>query len=177
MQQFDERELVLGCVNNERVWQERLYRKYFGTMNSMCLKYTNGNKDIALEILNNGFLRVFQKLHTFSFAGSLEGWIRRLVYHSISDYYKANARYAAALLLEDHDQPTHDNTLNNLYVEDIQTLIKKLPPATQKVFNRYALEGYSHAEIAAEFNISEGTSKWHISSARETLKKLIYQSA
>ncbi|HMN89885.1 MAG TPA: sigma factor [Saprospiraceae bacterium] len=70
--QYTERELVQGCVQNNRSHQEILYRRYFPTMMRMCMRYTD-DREVALEIVNTGLLRVFQKLHTFSLAGSLEG--------------------------------------------------------------------------------------------------------
>ncbi|NUO02410.1 MAG: sigma-70 family RNA polymerase sigma factor, partial [Saprospiraceae bacterium] len=86
--QYSEKEMVEGCVRNERVWQEALYRRFFPAMIQMCMRYTS-DRETAMEIVNAGFLRVFKKLHTFTFSGSLEGWIRRIVFHSISDHFKS----------------------------------------------------------------------------------------
>lgn len=167
-----EKELVEGCVRNDRQCQEILYRKYFPTMLRMCMRYTD-DRDKALEIVNNGFLRVFKKLHTFSFKGSLEGWIRRLVYHSVSDYFRSNKQKIRFLDLEDRDDAVEQTALDKLYVEDILKLVDLLPPATQQVFRMYAIEGYTHVDISKELGISTGTSKWHLSSARKKLKELI----
>ena len=87
---YSEQDLVAGCVRNERRFQELLYRQYFPKMMGMCMRYTK-DRDIAMQIVNNGFLRVFKKIDQFSFKGSLEGWIRRLVYHSVSDYFKKHS--------------------------------------------------------------------------------------
>jgi len=171
-EQYSEKALVEGCVKNDRYFQELLYRKYFDRMMRMCLRYTQ-DKDVAMEIVNNGFLRVFKKLHTFAFAGSLEGWIRRLVFHSLSDYFKKNRKTAQILEMEDRDMPTKDSALNTLYLEDLLKLVELLPAATREVFRLYAIEGYTHAEIAERVNISIGTSKWHLATARKKLKQLI----
>jgi RNA polymerase sigma factor (sigma-70 family) len=120
-------------------------------------------------------LRVFTKLHTFSFSGSLEGWIRRLVFHSLSDHYRKQSKPVHFLDVEDRDAPTREIALSNLYLEDILKLVEMLPDATRQVFYLYAIEGYTHAEIAEKVNISEGTSKWHLSAARKRLKQLIRQ--
>ena len=170
--QHTEKELIDGCIDNDRYAQEMLYRKYFQTMMRMVLKYTQ-DQEAAMEIINNGFLRVFKKIHTFSFSGSLEGWIRRLVFHSISDYFKKNTKTMHFLNLEDRDAPNKENALNSLYLEDMLKLAGNLPDATKEVFFLYAVEGYTHVEIAEMLNISTGTSKWHLSNARKKLKQLI----
>lgn len=169
---YEDEELVEGCLANRRFAQEMLYRKYFGSMMRMCLRYTQ-DKNQALEILNAGFLRVFNKLHTFSFSGSLEGWIRRLVFHSLSDYFRREVKPVHFLNLEERDGPAPEEALNRLYLEDIMLLTDRLPEMTRQVFYLYAVEGYTHLEIAKQLNISDGTSKWHLSKARQQLKQLI----
>jgi len=169
---YTEEELVAGCAANDRRAQEALYRRFFPEMLRMCRRYTR-DEDTALEILNNGFLRVFKKIHTFSFKGSLEGWIRRLVYHSMADYYRDNARYLHFLVLEDHDRPVQESSHEGFYEEDILRAVRTLPPVSQEVFRLYAIEGYSHAEIAETLQMSEGTSKWHLSTARQKLRELL----
>lgn len=173
--EYIEREVVEGCVRNERHAQEMLFRKHFDTMMRMCMRYTH-DRDKAMEIVNIGFLRVFQKLHTFQFKGSLEGWIRRLVFHSLSDYFRKDSKYLQFLVFEERDQSSQEKAHANLYAEDILKMVDKLPPATQEVFRLYAIEGYTHVEISKNTGISVGTSKWHLSNARKMLKKLIDQS-
>ncbi len=172
---YTERELVEGCIQNDRYCQELLYRKHFDTMIRMCMRYTE-DRDIAMEIVNNGFLRVFKKLDTFSFKGSLEGWIRKLVYHSLSEYYKKHSKYLQFIVLEERDKPINDHALSKIYEEDLLKLVDQLPPATKEVFRLFAIEGFTHKEIAKRVNISEGTSKWHLSAARKRLKQLIEQT-
>ncbi len=171
---YTEQELVEGCKQNNRSHQEWLYRLYFASMMQMCGRYTNDREE-AKTIVNDGFLRVFKKIELFTFKGSLEGWIRKLVWHSLSDHFRKQANYLHFLVLEDWDAPLPENTLNELYVEDILKLVDKLPPATQEVFLLYAIEGFTHVEIAKKINISEGTSKWHLATARKKLKKMIMQ--
>ena len=179
--EYNEAQIVAGCVQNDRTAQEILYRQHFAKMMQMCLRYTNGDREKALEIFNDGFLRVFKKINTFEFKGSLEGWIRRLVFHAISDYFKANRQYMDSIVFE---EPEHQNTegglkkvesggLSNLYFEDIIKMVDMLPPATREVFKLYAIDGYNHNEIAEQLGISVGTSKWHLSTARGKLKVLI----
>lgn len=167
---FTEEELVRGCVDNDRRAQEAFYRMFFPEMLRMVMRYTR-DEDTALEIVNNGFLRVFKKLNTFAFKGSLEGWVRRLVYHSMADHFRDNARYYNFLVLEERDQSVPERGHETFYEEDILQAVRALPPVSQSVFKLYAIEGYSHAEIAENLNISEGTSKWHLSTARQKLRE------
>lgn len=169
---YSEKELVEGCVNNDRYFQELLFRKFFPTMMRMCMRYAK-DENIAMEIVNIGMLRVFKKLHTFSFNGSLEGWIRRLVFHALSDYYKKHSKPVHFLELADRDEPVQPESLHKLYLEDILNLVELLPDATREVFHLYAIEGYTHVEISEKIKISVGTSKWHLSTARKRLKQLI----
>ena len=171
---LSEKDLVEACVANDRRAQEELFRRFFPTMMRMCMRYAE-DKAVAMEIVNAGFLRVFKKLHTFSFSGSLEGWIRRLIFHSLSDHFKKQTKSVHFLSIEDRDAPHESTALDQLFWEDIIKLVDYLPAASKEVFWLYAIEGYSHAEIAERANISVGTSKWHLSNARKKLKKLIHQ--
>lgn len=169
---YTEQELVDGCAANDRRAQEALYRRFFPEMLRMVRRYTR-DEDTAIEVVNNGMLRVFKKIHTFAYKGSLEGWMRRLVYHCMADYYRENARYLHFLVLEDHDQSVPERGHESFYEEDILKVVRTLPPTSQEVFRLFAIEGYSHAEIAEHLQISEGTSKWHLSTARQKLRDLL----
>lgn len=171
---YTDEELVAGCVENNRMCQELLYRKYFPTMMQMCLRRTNDREE-AMTIVNNGFLRIFKKIHLYSFKGSLEGWIRRLVWHSLADHFRGQSKSLHYLVFEERDQVEPSSPAQNLYFEDLVQLIDLLPAATREVFQLYAIEGYSHKEIGQQLNISVGTSKWHLSSARKKLKELIHK--
>lgn len=173
MENLSEKELVDGCARNERKCQEAMYRRFFPEMYRYCLRYA-GEEDKALEILNQGFLRVFKKIHTFRFQGSLEGWIRRLIFHAISDFFRAENRQATLVALSDHQYGIpgrRNDALENLYFEDLLELIdEQLPPVTHEVFRLFAIEGMTHKEIASTMGMSEGTSKWHLAHARKRLK-------
>lgn len=169
---YQDRDLINGCIRNDRVSQERLYRKYFHKMMGVCLRYTN-NQDQALEILNIGFLKVFQKIEKFQFKGSFEGWIRKIVFHSVSDYFRKEAKYGEMIIFEERDNAIKEQVLNRLYVDDLMKMVRSLPPATSKVFELYAIEGFNHREIGEHLGISEGTSKWHLAEARKKLKTML----
>jgi RNA polymerase sigma factor (sigma-70 family) len=171
LESHSEIEIVNGCIRNERFFQELLYRRHFPAMMRMCLRYTS-DRDQAMEIINNGFLRVFKKIEQFQFKGSLEGWIRKLVYHCMADYFKNNQRYVQFMVFEDRDEQrvVQEQATVSCYVDDLMQLVTTLPDTTQKVFKLYAVEGYTHDEIGKLLGISDGTSKWHLSSARQRLK-------
>ncbi len=166
---YTDEELVAACADNDRLAQEALYRRFFPEMLRMCRRHTRDD-EIALDILNRGFLRVFQKIHTFAFRGSFEGWVRRLIWHSLADYFRDNARYTHFLVFEERDDAVADQSNDVFHEEDILRAVRTLPPMSQEVFRLYAIEGYSHAEIAENLSISEGTSKWHLSTARQKLR-------
>jgi RNA polymerase sigma factor (sigma-70 family) len=176
---FNELDIAKRCAANERQAQELLYRRFFQTMLQMCLRYTGGDKDRALEILNDGCLRVFKKINLYEGRGSLEGWIRRLIFHAVSDYYKANNNYLKNIVFDElpiENQPKSrekEGALSTLFFEDLLVLVDYLPPATRQVFKLYAVEGFSHAEISEQLGITTGTSKWHLSEARNKLKTLL----
>lgn len=166
------KEIISGCIENNRAAQEKLYRLYFQSMFQMCVYYCRNEQD-AMEILNLGFLRVFQKLHLFRFEGSLEGWIRKVIYHVIMSELKLRNIESKADNLDEIEIALNDYTLENIFKEDLLDMVRKLPPATANAFLLFANEGYTHPEIAKKLNISVGTSKWHIATAREFLKKQI----
>lgn len=167
---YTDEELVQACSRNDRHAQEIFYRRFFPEMMRMCMRHTR-DENKATEIVNTGFLRVFKKMHTFSFKGSLEGWVRRLIYHSMADYFRENARYSHFLIFEERDEAVPEQSHHQFYEEEILRAVSKLPPMSREVFRLYAIEGYSHAEISSQLGMSEGTSKWHLSTARQRLRE------
>jgi RNA polymerase sigma-70 factor (ECF subfamily) len=138
----------------------------------MVRRYTT-DEEKALEILNNGFLKVFKKIDTFRAEGSLEGWIRRIVYHSVSDFFRKESSYLKFIVLEEAERKEGEDALNSLYYDDLMEIVESLPERSRQVFTMYAIQGFAHKEIADALDISEGTSKWHLSNARDQLKVLL----
>ncbi len=165
-------ELIQGCIRNERSAQERLYKLFYPKMMAMVRRYIDQNMQ-AEEVLNNGYLRAFQKIQQYTFQGSFEGWLRKIVFHAVSDYVKQNIRYSEKVILVEKDQFVHKDHADRLYYDQLLQLVQTLPDATRAVFNMYVLEGFSHKEISKMLNISEGTSKWHLSEGRRMLKDKI----
>ncbi len=171
---YTDEQLVKGCTENDRMYQEALYRRYFATMMRMCSRYTT-DESIALSICNDGFLKAFKKMGTYSFKGSLEGWIRRIVYHTLSDHFRKESKYIQFMVFEDRDEQSNPEIIPGLYFEDLMKLVQKLPITTEKVFKMYAIEGFNHREIGEKLGMSENTSKWHLANARRKLQGLIKQ--
>lgn len=165
-------ELIRGCMRNERSAQEQIYTMFYPRMMGVVRRYID-HIDQAEEVINNGFLRAFQKVNQYTFQGSFEGWLRKIVFHSVSDYVKQNTRYNENIVLVEKDQHVHKDHADNLYYNQLLELVHALPDATRSVFNMYVMEGYSHKEIGKALGISEGTSKWHLSEARRMLKQKI----
>src|SRR6185437_7298922 len=151
---------------------ERLYKLFYPKMMAMVRRYIDQNMQ-AEEVLNNGYLRAFQKIQQYTFQGSFEGWLRKIVFHAVSDYVKQNIRYSEKVVLVEKDQYVHKDHAERLYYNQLLQLVQTLPDATRAVFNMYVLEGFSHKEISKMLNISEGTSKWHLSEGRRLLKDKI----
>ncbi len=163
--------LIHGCRDGNRVAQEKLYRHFYPKMMSMVKRYTNGHQyHLAEEILNNGFLKVFQKIDSYEFKGSFEGWVRRVIYHSIFDYVRQNAKYTEKVLFVEKDQLIDSDHTSNLNYKELIRLVNELPENTRAVFNMYVMEGLPHKEISEILKMSEGTSKWHLFEARRLLK-------
>lgn len=165
--------IIKGCMQQERAAQAKLYHHFYPKMMAMVRRYFP-QPEHAEEILNNGFLKAFQKMNTFQFKGSFEGWLRKIVFHSVSDYVKANIKYTNHVTsMEDKEYFIHTEDADNITYQELLKLIHQLPGTSRVVFNMYVLEGLPHKQIGEMLDISEGTSKWHLSEARKILKNKI----
>ncbi|HVF97147.1 MAG TPA: sigma-70 family RNA polymerase sigma factor [Flavisolibacter sp.] len=166
--------IIDGCRQNNRKAQEALYRAYYKTMITICLRYTK-NDDDAVEVLNNGFLKVFQHINRYEFTkASLYTWIRTIVVNTCLDFVKKKARAEKHHELNNSvDVHVPADVVSRMKAAELLQLVRGLPPSTGAVFNLYVIEGYSHREIGKLLGISEGTSKWHLSEARKSLQQKI----
>lgn len=164
--------LIEGCLANNRKAQEGLYRHFYSFAMTIALRYSRDELDAA-DIMSHAFIKVFKSMHTFdSTKGSLHAWIKKIVVNEGLTHIKNRSRFSENVEIETVAEPGINNAaLEEMGAEEIMDLIKKLPPATHAVFVMYAVEGYNHREIGERLNISEGTSKWHLSEARKTLQQ------
>lgn len=170
-----EEELLAGCRKNSRVAQQALYATYSGKMYSLCCRYVKSSME-AEDVLVTAFTKVFEKIDQFKSEGSFEGWIRRIVVNEALTWLRKNRAMYLETNLEKADfELDYDKLSDHLETEDLLRMIQQLPTGYQIVFNLYAIDGYSHKEIAEQLNISENTSKSQLSRARVYLQKLLAQ--
>lgn len=153
--------------------QQQVYKLYAGKMMAICTRYGRDREE-AIEMLQEGFIRVFRKIDLYDESGSLEGWIRRVITNASLRVLERNARmYVAVGLEEIEHEYCADVIESDLAAEDLLAMIRRLPEGYRIVFNLYAIEGYSHEEIAEELGITVGTSKSQLSRARQALQKML----
>jgi RNA polymerase sigma factor (sigma-70 family) len=170
-----DKNVLQGCLKNDRRAQELLYKQFYGPMMSICLRYTRNEED-ALEVLHNGFLKAFKHLATYDAAkASLYTWIKTIMVNSAIDFIRSVQKFKNQVELKDNQEAgsIDNNAIQRLGSAELLKLVQQLPTATQTVFNLYVVEGYNHREIGDILGISDGTSKWHLSEARRQLKKLL----
>jgi RNA polymerase sigma-70 factor (ECF subfamily) len=182
----DQLHLLEGLKRNEREAQKRFYEIYHKKMLSICFRYFNNEED-ALDAMNRSFLKIFDKINQFKSEASLDVWIKRITINTCLDLIKKNKKYRQNFIHTDeftlYGEPNEENELEDdnysalldLPADVIYELVLQLPPASRTVFNLYAIDGYSHVQIAEQLKISTGTSKWHLSNARKILSKKLLQ--
>ena len=139
----------------------------------ICLRYSRTREE-AVEILNDGFIKIFTKLDHYSKGLSFKGWLRRVLINSAIDYFRRNERHYHSLDISHvYYESASENIIDKLSEEVIIAAIQRLPPSYRMVFNLYVIEGYTHEEIANQLNISVGTSKSNLAIARNKLKKIL----
>lgn len=143
-------------------------------MYAICLSYAK-DRSSAQDILQDGFVKVFEKIKTYQSEGSLEGWIRRIISNTAVDYYRKKSTLNKFIEFdpEPSDRKGANNISDSLHADEILEQVRKLPDGAQVIFNLYAVEGFSHKEISEKLQISEGTSKSQVNRARTLLQKLL----
>ena len=170
--------VIDGCKKDDRKSQELLYRSFYRVMMNLCLRYTKNEAD-ALEVLNTGFYKVFKNIRRYDTGqATIYTWIRTVIINNCLDFIKAKQAHKQTGEMEQAaDIHVPPSVINSMSASEILKLVRELPPATQAVFNLYVLEGYTHMEIAGLMNISDGTSKWHLSEARKKLQKMLKEQS
>lgn len=165
--------LLEGCKRGERKAQESLYKTMASRMMAVCLRYAKDTFE-AEDILQMGFVKVFQKVSEFRGEGSFEGWIRRIMVNTAIESYRKNLRSLNVVDIDEvYDQPQNTFDMSGLELKDLLNLVQELSNGYRMVFNMYVIEGYSHKEIAEQLGITEGASKSQLSRARAILKDKI----
>jgi RNA polymerase sigma-70 factor (ECF subfamily) len=166
-----EQHLVAALIRQERWAQQQLYEQYYGKMMGICLRYA-GSRDEALDLLHEGFIKVFQNIGRYRPGTSLPAWIRTIIVNTCIDYYRKAIRRRTDDITDAHylsdDAP---DVLSNLTEQEILAAVQELSPAYRAVFNLYVVEGYSHKEIGDALQITESTSRSNLVKARIKLQE------
>jgi len=166
--------LIQGCIVGDRHSQSQLYELFAPKMFVVCLRYSM-NREEAEEILQEGFLKVFEFIHQFRFAGSFEGWVRKIMVNCALSRYRSKSHLHPVVRLDTlvYDPPSETDIVSNLNAKELLLFIQSLPAGYRIVFNLFVFEGYKHREIAETLGISEGTSKSNLFDARAFLQKAL----
>ncbi|MGM9477569.1 RNA polymerase sigma factor [Pedobacter sp. GSP4] len=164
---------IEGCVRNERDSQKALYKHFYSFAMGICLRYTNDRLDAA-GILNDGFFKAFKNIDKYEASKSFMPWLGRIITNTAIDHYRANLKFADHADILDHENIVQlSSVYDKLAYNDLLALIQDLSPAYRTVFNLFAIDGYSHEEIAEMLGISVGTSKSNLFKARQKLQEML----
>ena len=189
MEKLELEDIIIGCKAGISRYQTALYNMFRPKMTCLIKRYIDCSY-IAEEIMNDGFLRIYAKIDLYEYIGSFEGWMRKIMYHSVSDAVKLDSRISsekkngwgrrgARVSVADETGLDLLNTKRGVYVtmvdrlgkDELDIMIERLPSSTGKAFKLY-INGARHSEIGKELGMAEGTSKWHINEARTRLQKI-----
>ncbi len=170
-------EILKACTRDDRKAINLLYEYGFRILMPICFRYNNNEED-ARASFNAGFIKILKGLEKADEKINFDAWAKRIMVNSLIDEYRKNKKYNARIARSDSEAELdyystgHNNEAeSNLGYENIMMLVKELPTTTAHVFNLYVIEGYTHKEIGEQLEMSEGTSKWHLSTARKLLRE------
>ena len=176
---MEERQLIEGCIRGESWAQKTLYELYAPAMMGVCQRYVC-NRETARDLLHDGFVKLFTKIHTYSGAGSFSGWTRRVFVTTALEYirHKDVLNNSADIEMFDFQDTESDvSVFEHLSANELIACIAKLPGGLRAVFNLHAIEGYSHDEIAKELKIKENTSRSKYNAAKKMLREMMEELA
>ncbi|MGK2864252.1 MAG: RNA polymerase sigma factor [Chitinophagaceae bacterium] len=173
---------IRGCALNNRESQKKIYSSFYGYAMSICHRYTSIEEN-AIEILNDGFLKVFVEIYRFKPAytdtmSSFKGWLRKIMIYTAIDHFRKNQKHSVTMELNEtymHLPSKEEDSLSKISYQEIINAIRYLTPGYRTVLNLFVIEGFSHEEIAKEIGISVGTSKSNLAKARKQLQKILYE--
>jgi RNA polymerase sigma factor (sigma-70 family) len=172
---------IRGCALNERESQKKIYNSFYGYAMAICDCYAN-NEDDAVEILNDGFLKIFKEVHRYKPAytneiNSFKGWLRKIMVCTAIDHFRKNQKHRVVGELDissAHVSVHEESGLDKISYDEIIRFIQNLSPAYRTVLSLFIIEGFSHEEIAEQLHISVGTSKSNLAKARKQLQKILF---
>lgn len=168
--------LIEGCLKGKTGAQKKLFECYRNAMLGICLRYVRDRME-AEDMMLEGFVNIFRKMHTYAHKGSFEGWMKKTMVYSAIDYYRKYKKEKFHSNIDEHEDliPEDPEILHEIGAAELVQLISKLPAGYRQVFNLFAVEGYSHKEIAELLGISENTSKSQYRKARHQLVSKLHK--
>lgn len=177
-----EQELVRGCSEKSGKHYHLLFERYYGKMFNVCRRYAKNHEE-ARDMVQEGFIRVFKTILQFKGEGSFEGWMRRVMVTTCINYYHKHNRKDTVEYIDNIQLASAADETNGFEINEVEKhydaerllqMIQDLPTGYRMVFNLYAIEGYSHLEIAGKLHITESTSRSNLAKARQKLKQMIH---
>lgn len=169
-----EEAILSGCLQNDPAAQRELYARYSPKMLSVCYRFAHNRED-AEDMLQEGFIKVFSQMHTFQNKGAFEGWIRRIIVHTAINHLKKNRKFheSVDIIHAKSAQIREDSVPSIVQAKQVVECIRLLPLGYRTVLNLYAIEGYSHKEIAAMLDVEESTSRSQYTRAKQMLEDIL----
>ena len=173
---------IRGCSLNQRESQKKIYNAFFGYAMSICDRYTNNDQD-GLEILNDGFLKIFKEIHHYKPAysdevSSFKGWLRKIMIYTAIDHFRKYQKHQVVGGLDPsliHMPAVIESATDKIMYDEIIRFIQDMTPVYRTVLNLFIIEGFSHEEISNQLGISVGTSKSNLAKARKQLQKILFK--
>lgn len=170
------------CASNNRESQKKIYTSFYGYAMAVCDRYTN-NQDNAVEILNDGFLKIFKEIHRYKPAysdvvSSFKGWLRKIMVYTAIDHFRKNHKHQFTAELDNgiiQVSSGGETALDKISYEEIIRSVQQLTPGYRTVFNLFVIEGFTHEEISNRLGISIGTSKSNLAKAKRQLQKILFR--
>ncbi|MBI1782109.1 MAG: sigma-70 family RNA polymerase sigma factor [Sphingobacteriales bacterium] len=169
-----EEAIIKGCLNNEPAAQQELYQRYSPKMLAVCYRFAKNRED-AEDMLQEGFIRVFSQMYQFRAQGAFEGWVRRIIVHTCINVLKKNKKFneSVDIIHATNIQVREESVPSIIQAKQIVECIRMLPIGYRTVLNLFALEGYSHKEIADMLDIEESTSRSQYTRAKAMLQEIL----
>lgn len=171
---MSEQQLIEGCQRGDRRAQKELYELYSRKMMGVCLRYVN-DRETARDLLQDGFVKIFTSIGSFSGIGSFEGWMRKIFVNCALEYLRKSDVLREATDLDNTAELVNadSSAISDISAAELMNMVKELPAGFRTVFNLFAIEGYSHKEIAEMLDITDSTSRSQYTRAKQLLKKKI----
>lgn len=173
---MDEQLMIAGCKRGDSSARKQLYELYAPAMLSVCIRYVN-DRETARDLLQDGFIKIFTKIGTYSGSGSLGGWVRRIFVTTALEYLRHKDALKMSINIDEYDNNYTGNfdvpILDQLSADELMGCITQLPDGFRTVFNLFAIEGYTHSEIAEMLNIKESTSRSQFVRAKKILQEKV----